>query len=91
MAWIERQPSLPGKEGGWPFGFHAVGTITNATTRQRFGVKVELDVLDERGNKTGSATDYTEVIEPGKEWKFRAMVTDKSATAAKLASVKEQE
>jgi hypothetical protein len=70
---------------------YAVGTLTNATTRQRFGVKVELDVLDEQRNKIGSATDYTDVIEPGKVWKFRAMVTDKSAAAAKLTKVKEQE
>jgi hypothetical protein len=70
---------------------YAVGTLTNATTRQRFGVKVELDVLDEQRNKIGSATDYTDVIEPGKVWKFRAMVTDKTAAAAKLTKVKEQE
>jgi hypothetical protein len=70
---------------------YATGTLTNDTTRQRFGVKVELEVLDAHRNKLGSATDYTEVIEPGKEWKFRALVTAKSATAAKLTSVKEQE
>jgi hypothetical protein len=57
---------------------YAVGTLTNDTTRQRFGVKVEIDVLDAHRNKLGSATDYTEVIEPGKEWKFRALVTDKT-------------
>jgi hypothetical protein len=70
---------------------YAVGTLTNATARQRFGVKVVIDVLDEHRNKIGSATDYAEVIEPGKEWKFRAMVTDKTASAAKLTNVKEQE
>jgi hypothetical protein len=70
---------------------YAIGVLTNDTPRQRFGVKVELDVLDEHHKKLGSATDYTEVIEPGKEWKFRALVTDKNATAVKLTSVKEQE
>jgi hypothetical protein len=70
---------------------YAIGTLTNETARQRFGVKVELDVLDEHRHKLGSATDYTDVIEPGKEWKFRAMVTDKNAKAAKLTRVKEQE
>jgi hypothetical protein len=70
---------------------YAVGTLTNDTTRQRFGVKVEIDVLDGHRNKLGSATDYTEVIEPGKEWKFRALVTNKKATAVKLAGIKEQE
>jgi hypothetical protein len=70
---------------------YAIGMLTNDTTRQRFGVKVEIDVLDAHRNKLGSATDYTEVIEPGKEWKFRALVTAKTATAVKLTSVKEQE
>jgi hypothetical protein len=70
---------------------YAIGSLTNESTRQRFGVKVELDILDAHRNKLGSATDYTEVIEPGKTWKFRAMVTDKNAKAAKLTKVKEQE
>jgi hypothetical protein len=70
---------------------YAVGTLSNATTRQRFGVKVDLDVLDDQRPKIGSATDYADVIEPGKEWKFRAMVTDKAAASARLAGVKEQE
>lgn len=70
---------------------YAIGSLTNDTTRQRFGVKIELDVLDAHRNKLGSATDYTEVIEPGKEWKFRALVTAKAAVGAKLVKVKEQE
>jgi hypothetical protein len=70
---------------------YAIGSLTNTTTRQRFGVKVSFDVLDDHRNKIGSATDYTDVIEPGKAWKFRALVTDKNATAAKLIQIKEQE
>jgi hypothetical protein len=69
---------------------YAIGTLTNDTPRQRFGVKVELDVLDEYDKRLGAATDYTDMIEPGKTWKFRAMVTDKAAAAAKLTNVKEQ-
>jgi len=69
---------------------YAVGTLKNDSQRQRFGVKVQIDVLDAQHNKLGSATDYTDVIDPGKEWKFRAMVTDRTASAAKLADVKEQ-
>ena len=70
---------------------YAVGTLTNDTTRQRFGVKVEVEIFDGHHRKLGSATDYTDVIEPGQEWKFRAMVTDKAAKEAKLTNVKEQE
>jgi hypothetical protein len=70
---------------------HAVGTVRNTSDRQRFGVKVELDILDAQGKKLGSATDYTQVIEPGKEWKFKALVTDRNPATAKLAAIKEQD
>lgn len=69
---------------------YAIGTITNETSRQRFGVKVELEVMDEHRKKLGSATDYKDIIEPGKEWTFRALVTDRNAKAARLIKVKEQ-
>jgi hypothetical protein len=69
---------------------YAVGTVRNTSDHQRFGVKVELDVLDLQGEKLGSATDYTQVMEPGKEWKFKALVTDKKAATAKLIDIKEQ-
>ena len=35
------------------------------------------------------ATDYTAVIEPRKEWRFRALVLDSKATAARVYSVPE--
>lgn len=70
---------------------YAVGTVRNASDHQRFGVKVELDVIDAQGDKLGSATDYTQVMEPGKEWKFKALVTDRKAATAKLSDIKEQD
>jgi hypothetical protein len=70
---------------------YAVGTVRNALDKQRFGVKVELDLLDGSGEKVGGATDYQQVIEPKAEWKFRALVVDKKATAAKLATIKEDQ
>lgn len=68
---------------------YAVGTIQNAASRQRFGVKVELELLDSAGNKVGVASDYQKVIEPAAEWKFRALVVDKSVRAAKVAAILE--
>jgi len=53
-------------------------------------VKVELEVLGALGAKVGTATDYIEVIEPDKEWKFKALVTDRTATAARVMRVTEQ-
>ncbi|MGP8198847.1 MAG: FxLYD domain-containing protein [Limisphaerales bacterium] len=69
---------------------YAVGHLRNTSDHQRFGVKVELDVFNAAGGKVGTATDYTPSIDPGKEWKFKAMVTDRAAAAAKLAAVKEE-
>jgi hypothetical protein len=68
---------------------YAVGKLHNASDRQRFGVKVELDVFDDTGRKLGTATDYTQFIDPGKDWKFRALVIDRAAKSAKVASILE--
>jgi hypothetical protein len=68
---------------------YAVGRLTNSSDHQRFGVKVELDVFNAGKQRVGTATDYTPSIDPGKTWKFRALVTDRSAAKAKLIAVKE--
>lgn len=68
---------------------YATGTIVNLSLRQRFGVKVELELFDVAGVKVGGASDYQKLIEPNGEWKFRAMVMDKNAVTAKVAAIKE--
>jgi len=70
---------------------HATGTVTNPSDRQRFGVRVELDLLDGDGNKLGTAKDYAQVIEPSAEWHFRALVVASKAASARLASIKEDQ
>jgi hypothetical protein len=68
---------------------YATGSISNMTSRQRFGVKVELELLDAAGVKVGVASDYHQVIEAGVEWNYRAMVVEKKAVSAKVAAVNE--
>ena len=68
---------------------HAVGTLTNATSRQRFGVKIEIEILDAVGQKLQTATDYQPVLEPNGEWQFAAPVMESKAKSAKLAGIKE--
>lgn len=68
---------------------YARGAITNTANQQRFGVRVELDLFDSTGQRVGTASDYTSVIEPAAEWKFRALMVDAKATSAKLAAIKE--
>lgn len=69
---------------------HAVGTLTNTSNRQRFGVRIQFDLFDESGQKLDTTKDYQQVIEPQGEWKFRAPVMASKATAAKATSVTEE-
>jgi hypothetical protein len=68
---------------------YVVGTITNASNRQRFGVKVELELFAADGSKLGVASDYQKVLEPNAAWKFRALAVDKRTAMAKIAAIKE--
>ena len=70
---------------------YVTGLLKNDSDHQRLGVRVELDLLDAAGNKVGTATDYRQTVEPRATWQFRAIVTDRRATAAKLVGVKEDE
>jgi hypothetical protein len=70
---------------------YAVGVLRNESGHQRFGVNLELEVTDARGNKVGSAKDYRAVLDPRQEWRFRALVLDSKAVSAKVAAIREEE
>jgi len=70
---------------------YAIGTVRNNSDQQRFGVSLEFDLLDGAGKKIGTAKDYAKVIEPRKEWRFRALVVAPKTAAVKLAKIKEDE
>lgn len=70
---------------------YAVGVLRNESTRQRYGVKVQLELFDDNGAKVGTTTDYTQFILPGKEWRFRALVVEHRTARAELTKVTEQE
>lgn len=69
---------------------YAVGTIQNNSDRQRFGVKIELDLLDEQDNKIGTTGDYIAILEPHKDWQFRALLAQPKAVKAQVAKIEEQ-
>lgn len=69
---------------------YAVGTIRNDTDKQRYGVKVTLDLLDAKGETLGTTTDYTQFIDVHKEWSFKALVAYPKATSAKITSITEE-
>ena len=68
---------------------HAVAKIRNLTDRQRFGVNVELELLDAGGEKVGAAKDYQAVLDPNAEWQFHALVLEKKAVAARVLAITE--
>jgi hypothetical protein len=70
---------------------YAVGSMVNTSNRQRFGVKVELELLNAEGVKIGKASDYQKVIEPNGEWKFRALVVEKRTVAARVIGIQEDQ
>ena len=70
---------------------YARGTLKNETENQRFGVTVEIELLDKSGVKIGTAKDYVDLIEARAEWKFRASVLQKNVASARVANVKEQQ
>ena len=70
---------------------YVTGVLKNDSDHQRFGVRVELDLLDATTNKVGTATDYRQMLEPRATWQFRALVTDRRTVGARFAGVKEDE
>jgi len=70
---------------------YAVGTVKNSSNRQRFGVKIQLALLDATGQKVGSATDYRQMLEPQSQWQFKALVVDSKAVSARLESVRDDQ
>jgi hypothetical protein len=69
---------------------YAVGSVQNDSDRQRFGVRIQLDLLDANAGKVGSASDYISVIEPHKDWWFKALLTESKVVTAKPAAIEEQ-
>ena len=70
---------------------YAMGTLKNDSDHPRYGVKVEVELFDSGGNKlSATANDYMQMLEPRKEWRFRALVLDAKAVTAKVASIKEE-
>jgi hypothetical protein len=68
---------------------YAVGTVTNDSEFQRFGVRIELELFNSNGKQLGTAKDYKDVIEPHREWHFHALIPDSKAASAKVSSIKE--
>jgi len=65
------------------------GVVENLSDMQRFGVKIELELLDQRGAKIDSTSDYCDALGPHQTWPFRAQAHDPRSVQARVASIKE--
>ena len=71
---------------------YAVGTLKNDSDHARYGITIEVTLLDKNNQPLPTkASDYLQMLEPRKEWRFRAFVVDSKAVSAKISSVREEE
>jgi hypothetical protein len=68
---------------------YVIGVVENLSDIQRFGVKIELDLLDQRGVKIDSTSDYCDVLGSHQTLPFRAQAHDPRAFQARVASIRE--
>jgi hypothetical protein len=68
---------------------YVTGLAQNVEDKKRFGVRIELNLLDRSRNRVGVATDYSAVIEPNGGWRFRALVLDRRAVLVSLGGISE--
>ena len=68
----------------------AVGSLKNHSGQRRFGVRVEIELLDELERPAGTATDYAATMEPGATWEFKAVVLVKVAVTGRVTAIQEE-
>jgi hypothetical protein len=82
----------------YPFGLdkmkgssllYVTGMVANVSDRQRFGVKVQFQLLDENSNVVGAANDYQATLPANGQWQFKAMVMSSKTVSAKFDSITE--
>jgi len=67
----------PDKDNG---ALYIVGTIKNVSAYRYYKVRITFQLKDATGGHLETpATAYTSVIEPGKEWPFKALIIDTDA------------
>ena len=68
---------------------YVTGKIRNLNSRQRFGVKIELELLNTNNLVVGRATDYHPLLDPQSDWRFRALVMESKVTSVRFKSILE--
>ncbi len=68
---------------------YAVGTLTNTSTIERLGIRVDLDLVNAGGAKIDATSDYKDTLAPNEVWTFRGVIHDPLAMSSKLAKISE--
>jgi hypothetical protein len=68
---------------------YVIGVVENLSDVQRFGVKIELELLDQRGAKIDSTSDYCDTLGSRQSWTFRAQAHDPRSVQARVVDIKE--
>jgi hypothetical protein len=66
------------------------GVIENKSRRAKRNVRIEIDLLNSRGEKLWQATDYTAEVGAKSRWNFRALVLDPNVVTGRVARVTRQ-
>ena len=66
-----------------------VGLVENQSGRPRHGVRVEIELLNGRGETLWATTAFAPVMAPNQSWIFHASVIDPNAVTARVAQVRE--
>jgi hypothetical protein len=66
---------------------YVIGTVRNNSGRTIEYAQVEINLYDKSGAQVGSTMDNVTNIEPRGTWKFKAMITEESATNFKIVGV----
>ena len=69
---------------------HAVARMLNESDTTRYGIEVQLELLDRDGLPMGTAKDYIERLEPGQDAHVRALVVKRDAVSARVVGITEQ-
>lgn len=74
---------------GWQFASgeyssEITGSVVNESDREFKSVMIEFNIYDRSGSQVGTASDTVSNLEPGKTWRFKASVYEKSAARAEF-------
>jgi hypothetical protein len=67
------------------------GIASNHLAQQRFGVRIQFELLDTNELRVGSASDYRPVVQSNELWQFRALAVEPSAASAAVIAIQEDQ